>query len=598
VQSLPVWLRSLLSVPALLGAALRPSPEPSGATPLQGWPRFFFLASLYALMILRWGYEYGRNDQMQTLAYAQMLADPTLYPADFYLRGIHEHVPNERFVFSRLLAFGAGHLPLISFVGHLLFSLLLLHGLDRIARHFVGNHALRWGLLFALFVPLYGVNLGSNELWYNSFFVSNVVKTLGIAGLGWLLRGHYWRVFAAFSAAAFLQPVVGIHLYGLASAALLLQLLGRKKFRPGATRSGSPKVPPSGSPSAAPSASRSAKPIGSLPAAPSASSEARSSAAPDLTWKTWGGLNALWLLSAGVWIVFLRLHFEEESPPVPDRFFDILFIFRAPHHYWPPSWSASSWLVIGTLTLAAGLFFRRRSPLLAGWVVWSVVACGLYLLGAVGGRLTEFGALQAFKVTIWLEFLGLVALAGWLEPAANWILSPLVQRRFVQSLPVLTLVAAVAAFAYGDQLPMNVPRDTLPLHRRGSAVDISLQALALSPTEACFAHPISFTELKVYGQRSSYVDYKVLVHTRAAMHRWYERIQRLYGLSIEQELPASQRYSYADAYFRSLSPETCQDLAGQSITHLLTFSQVSLPFPELCRNRDWVIYVLPADGVP
>jgi hypothetical protein len=547
-----------MSVPALLSAALRLSPENSGEAALRGWSRFFFLASLYALMILRWGYEYGRNDQMQTLAYAQMLADPTLYPADFYLRGIHEHVPNERFVFSRLLAYGAEHLPLISLLGHLVFSLLLLHAMDGIARQFVRNHMLRWGLLFALFVPLYGVNLGGNELWYNSFFVSNVVKTLGMAGLGWLLRGRYGQVFAAFSAAAFLQPVVGIQLYGLASATLALQLLSRHWSTSGASRF----------------------------------------AAPGLTWKTWGGLNLLWLLSAGVWIVFLRLYFEEESPPVPDRFFEILFIFRAPHHYWPPSWAASSWLVIGMLTLAAGLFFRRRSPLLAAWVAWSVAACGLYWLGAVGLRLTEFGALQAFKVTIWLEFLGLVSLAGWLEPLANWVLSPATQRRFVQSLPALALVAALAAFAFGDRFPMNVPRDTLPPDRRGSAVDISLQARALSSREACFAHPIGFTELKVYGQRSSYVDYKVLVHTRAAMHRWYERIQLLYGLSIEQGLPASQRYSYADAYFRSLSPEACEGLATQGVTHLLTFSQVSLPFPELCRNRDWVIYLLPHAEFP
>lgn len=509
--------------------------------------RLFFLASLYALMLLRWGYEYGRNDQMQTLAYAQMLAEPSLYPTDFYLRGIHEHVPNERFVFSRLLALGAGHLPLVSLLGHLLFSLLLLHFMDRIAALFVRNDALRWGLLFVLFVPLYGVNLGGNELWYNSFFVSNVVKTLGMAGIWWLLQGRVWPVFAAFSAVALLQPVVGIQLYGLASGALFLMLVSHRT----AVFRGS-----------------------------------------GLSWTTWFGANGLWLFTAGVWILFLRLHFEEEAPPDPDRFFDILFVFRAPHHYWPPSWSVKSWVVEGGLAFCAWVFFRRQAPLLGYWIALSFLACGLYLLGAVGLRLTEAGALQGFKVTIWLEFFGLIALAAWMQPLADWAISPRWQQVFRRSLPALALFALVLAFCFGDQVPLNVPRDTRPLAALGSAVDICLQAEALTPIDACFAHPIGFTELKVYGKRSSYVDYKVLVHTRAAMHRWYDRIQRLYGLSLEQDLPASERYQWANDFYRNLSPEACQGLRNEGITHLLTFSAVQLPYPVICQNSDWKVYSL------
>jgi len=547
VQSLSSALRALANVPTLLWSVLRPSPVANEGRPLSGWLRFFFLASLYALMVLRWGYEYGRNDQMQTLAYAQMLADPSLYPVDFYLRGVHEHVPNERFVFSRLLALGAANLPLVSLVGHVFFSLLLLHYMDRIAGLFVRNDALRWGLLLALFVPLYGVNLGGNELWYNSFFVSNVVKTLGMAGIWWLLQGRVWPVFAAFAAVALMQPVVGIQLFGLASGALFLTLVGQRKSAP-------------------------------LAAATS--------------WAAWFGSNALWLLTAGVWIIFLRIHFEEESPPNPDRFFDILFVFRAPHHYWPPSWSLKSWVVEGTLAVAAWVFFRRRAPILGQWIALSFLACGLYLLGTVGLRFTEAGALQGFKVTIWLEFFGLVALAAWLEPFADWAINPRWQQRFRRSLSLLTLFALVLAFGFGGRIPLDVPRDTRALAERGSAVDICIQASTLTPVNACFAHPIGFTELKVYGKRSSYVDYKVLVHTRAAMHRWYARIQLLYGLSLEQDLPASQRYHWANNYFRNLSPVACQDLAAAGITHLLTFGNVQLPFPVVCRNSHWVIYLL------
>ena len=423
--------------------------------------------------------------------------------------------------------------------------------MDKIAGLFIRKEYLRWAVILLLFIPLYGVSLGGNELWYNSFFVSNVVKAMGMAAIWWMLNGHLWRVFCTVSAITFLQPVVGMQLYGLVSGSMLLaQITFFKKSTTSAL----------------------------LPAPPG--------------WYRWLAGNALWLGSAGVWILFLQLHFDGEAAPTPDRFFDILFVFRAPHHYWPPSWSTGSWIVESSL-IAIGLwYFYQNQRWLFYFFCLGLLACVGYWLGVVEWRITEVGALQGFKVTIWLEFLGVVALVASIQSLFNYFISPGLQRWGRPVLFSLGLGSFVVIGCCASHLPIQVPRDFGGQFRVDPAIDICLQAKAHTDTNAVFIHPIGFTELKVYGERSSYVDYKVLVHTRAAMHRWYNRIHQLYGVSLDQNLPATDRYDFANEYFRLLSLDTLSLLSQKGVTHVLTFAEVSLPLEEIARNDEWVIYAL------
>lgn len=526
--------------------------------------RTALLLSIYFIMVLRWGYEFGRNDQMQTLAYAHLLAYPDSYPHDFYLQGVHAHVPNERFAFSWLLSLAPDHLFLVSLIGHVLFSLLLLHYMERIASLFIRRAWLRWLALLVLFIPLYGVNLGGNELWYNSFFVSNVVKTVGMAALWWLLNGHFQRAMLVACVLPLLQPVVGIQLYGLISATTFSLLVCQSNF----LRS---------------------KGVANI-------SGFSSRAVQTIHWRDWIGWNALWWISGGLWILFLHFYFEEVPVPEPDRFFDILFRFRAPHHYWPPSWSLRSWLVEGGILLFGLLYFARTNRMLFHWFAWSLLACVLYLVGMVWLQWTEIGALQGFKVSIWLEFLGVVALFGAAEPILVYLVPEALQRHSQAILLSLGLIAGgILGFA-APRIPWQVPFDFNPECRNDPAVNISREAKHISGPDALFLHPIGFTELKVYGERSSYVDYKVLVHTRAAMHEWYRRIGVLYKCGLEDGSPASERYTKADEAFANLTPDELDLLAAEGATHLLTYRSVSLPYPVLAENAEWVIYDLKQEG--
>jgi hypothetical protein len=91
----------------------------------------------YILILFRHGYVFGSGDQSEMLPYAKYLADNTLYLKDFYIQSIAPFVPNERFVFSKLLSFDISHLAEWSFGLHALATVALLLGLRNLAEKWV-----------------------------------------------------------------------------------------------------------------------------------------------------------------------------------------------------------------------------------------------------------------------------------------------------------------------------------------------------------------------------------------------------------------------------------------------------------------------------
>ena len=78
-----------------------------------------------------------------------------------------------------------------------------------------------------------------------------------------------------------------------------------------------------------------------------------------------------------------------------------------------------------------------------------------------------------------------------------------------------------------------------------------------------FIHPCGFTELKFFGERSSYVDYKALTHSKAFLTEWARRLQYVYHL-ITPALPAGYATSsYADEQLGKLSTEELKQMYAE-----------------------------------
>jgi len=499
------------------------------------------LLACYLCVVARWGYEYGRNDAMQTQAYAKFLNSPDLYPLDNYLQGIHAKVPNERFAFSYLLSLSGDYLELICVLMHLLVTLLQFLLWYKIGRMFIKTDYLVWLAILVIFVPLYGINLGGNELYYNSFFVSSLVKLMGLFGIFQLLKERYIFALFIFGLATLLQPVIGTQLFVTCAGVLFLgRIFGIIK----------------------------------------------------MDWWRWFVGVLGFVLTGGLWVIFLKFFFEDKGISNAE-FFTILFEFRSPHHYLPIEYGRLNYLIIILLLIFGTSFYLIRNKKIGLFFLISWLGMLVYFILVEGFSEVNAASLQWFKMTIWMKAFSVLAVFAMLEKTL-----PFLQEKILCQLafPVLASVGAGVLYVLifsRSLLFWDVPLDYGNQYFDDPEVHISYLAKQKTSQGALFLHPINFTTLKVYGERSSMVDYKVLVHRKQAMADWYKRIGDVYGVDVDSRKVGLELFDLADTNYRNLSESDIKNLQKKyGITHFLTFKYHYLGFPQVISNEMYRVYFI------
>ncbi len=502
---------------------------------------FLALTAIYLCMIARWGYEYGRNDQLQIISYAMQMNDNSLFEQDHFVQDISSKVPNERYVFAKFMSFFGDYMPEASLFLHYLFTLLLLLMLFRIGQLFMESDYLIWLALLTLFIPLYGFNLGGNELYYNTFFVSTPAKAIALFGMLLFLQNRYALAYLIFGLAAILQPIVGLQLFLLCTAILCIGKLMKRH---------------------------------------------------DYAWGKMLKWAASFLLTGGLWILFMKFFFEEKGGD-DATFYTIFFEFRAPHHYLPNVFPLKSYLLLIPLLSVGFYFYKKNNYKLTLFFLLSLAGMLFYTIGVLGLNNVTIATLQGFKTTIWLKAFSVLAVFALAEQALDW----LKEERWIK-LAYPTLLSAglgvLVLLTFGRQyITWPVPFDFGQQYLEDPAVLISKTAKVSTPKDALFLHPIDFTELKVYGERSAYVDYKALAHRKKAMEEWYERMYKAYKVNRQTQLDGQAVHPTARTNFAKLGEADLRKLhKEEGITHLITYKEHKLDFRILAKNEVYVIYEL------
>jgi len=476
---------------------------------------------------------------MQTQAYAKFLNSPDLYPLDNYLQGIHAKVPNERFAFSYLLSLSGDYLEWMCALLHVLITLLHFLLLYKIGRLFIKTDYLVWLALLVIFVPLYGVNLGGNELYYNSFFVSNLVQLTGLFGIFQLLKERYILALFTFGLATLLQPVIGTQLFVTCASVLFLgKILGAVKIE---------------------------------------------------WWRWFVGVFAF-VLTGGLWVIFLKFFFEDKGI-TNAQFFEILFEFRSPHHYLPMEYGWANYLIIIPLLIFGTVFYLIKEKKIGLFFLISWLGMLVYFILVEGFSEVNAASLQWFKMTIWMEAFSAFAVFAMLEKKLGFL-----QEKTLQQIafPVLASVGAGVLYVLifsRSFIFWNVPFDFGNQDQTEAAANISYLISKKTAKDALFLHPINFTTLKVYGERSSMVDYKVLVHRKVAMADWYKRIGDVYGVDVDSRKVGLKLFDLADENYRNLTEINIKNLQEKyGITHFITFKNHQLNFPQIIKNEEFIVY--------
>ncbi len=501
-----------------------------------------WLFLIAAVILFRWGYEYGRNDHMQTAAYAMYLNDNSLFGGDWYIQHIHSRIPNERFVFSWIYSLTGSYQEVLSFPLHVILLLVHLYLWYRIGAMFIRNHVYLWVWLLTLFILLYGLNTGGNELYYRSFFVSNLAKTAGLAGIWLMLRKRYHAAFLIFGGVTMLQPVVGIQLAVVSALAVM--------------------------------------PWWKMPEY-------------TLNLKKWLTACSLYAVTGGAWVLGLRFYFAE-TPVDTALFYKVLFQFRVPHHCMPFSFSVKGYLLLIFLITVSMLVYTGRNNYLYRFMAIGT-AILLFTIPAVEWmNQVDITSLQWFKLTIWMQAIGLLAVFIKFEEKFHRFVPKLLRQWIKAGIIGAGLFSVIGLVNPQKLSPFRVTYDYIPAMQKDASVRMAQTIKAVTPPNAVLLHPIRFTELRVYGQRSSAADYKILVHRKATMIEWFERMQKVYGADLEQSTYGLGFYPEADDFYFSLSTNNVLSLAAEyGVSHFLTEKHHNLELPVWAMNEKYVLYGIP-----
>ena len=492
----------------------------------------------YVLILFRHGYVFGSGDQSEMLPYAKYLADNTLYSKDFYIQSIAAFVPNERFVFSKGLSFFINHLQAVTFGVHFLATIGLLLGLRKLAEKWLITEGLRWIAVLAPILILYNINLGGNELYYNSLTPSYLAQVIGIWAFVLIFSGYVDFSYALIFLATFIHPLIGVQLWLLVAATHFISKFQDKAYE---------------------------------------------------TWRTIILINIGYLLTAGFYIYKIKSSYDNGL--IDNGLFLNIIEFRAPHHYFPNYFPLKNWLIL--LPLFA-LYFAVAKPLLRVIIGVLLTGCIVYTFGVLVLKSPTILSTQWFSTTIWLKTFAIMTVFGLAE---GFILeTKWGQKIFDNSLifNILVMVSLISIFFMTPQYQAfkNKNYDFFPTNlSQNPEVDIALKAKALTPKNALFMIPSTLSAFRYWSERSSFIDYKATNHRQAAFAEWYSRIQQVYHINLDSRRNNADLPYLANLNFQNLPKGEFSLWAAHSgVTHIITYKNHVLNFPKIGENKVFVIY--------
>lgn len=503
-----------------------------------GWLTLIFLALLAV-----WGYNFGHNNSIQLIPYAQYLNDNTLFPNDFFVQNAVKNFPNERSFFIYLVQPFGSAMEWVVFIEYCIFMLLLLFALFRIAQFFLKNDLYAYASILLLFFPLLFHTLGLNELHSSEFSATLASDTFSAwAILSWL-QGKTIRTYIFLIISTLFHPLAGLQVFLLISGTLFITSIQQGNFKQ--------------------------------------------------YLKNIFPLVLLYIFTAGLFIISLNGRLNDVPFDSAD-FFRTFFVFRNAHHYIPSQFVLKDIIILTPLYLFTPILFYRVNKNIFILSILIIIGCIIYTIGVEVLKSPLVAEAQWFKSTMWLEFFGVIAALLFIRriiPQLNE------EKRIKQFFLIIILICAawISIVFPGVQVLKKDTAYEFPFYTKMTPeIDISKQAQRLTPKNALFIEPCSLDELKYYGQRSSYVDYKALTHSKSFLKEWAVRFEDVYGINALTSLEISfEAMNKADENLLKITPERLRELKKEKgITHIILPNEAVLPFKVVTRNTEYTIYEL------
>ncbi len=501
-----------------------------------------WLIFIYLLLIFRHGYEYGRSDQIEILPYALKMAGIQNYTGDFFTDAISQVVPNERFVMAAFLSVFVNGQEIAVFLLHIVITLCLIAGMLRIAEHFLKDFYLAIIAFLLTQIVFFYWNLGGNELYGNDVQGGTFADVLAVWAIVFFIEKKYIHSFSlltigiGFQAIAALQ--VGLLMASVLTFEQMLNLL-KRQF--------------------------------------SFDKQTKSVLISLLIFGIFGLGYIFWIKKAS--------DGTSISANEAQAIFDITFRFRNPHHFMPSAFSLKGWLLMPICAGASLYFFRKNKEMMVIFAMAGSIIL-LYTIGVEVWESRTIASFQAYKMTIWLKFLGMIAILGILQNKISTQLFKINGEKSLLMAGIILLLGII--FFFPSLIPYPILFDFKKYTERGEEVVLCQTIQAKTPLNAVFITPFSFTEVPIYAKRAAYISYKANMRHAPHIFEWANRLQTLYGLDY-----AHKKWNIVDApaYYENLSQAQLIALHKQGVTHAI-FETEKPYLQEVARTEHYFVYAL------
>lgn len=495
-----------------------------------------FAVLAWSLLILRFGYRFGTGDQVELLPYTIYLHNPSLYIHDFFIQGLNASVPNERTVMAHILLPFQKYLEVICLLLQFGSTVFLILGLEKLAIRFIHNRYWSWLAILLALIVLNDFTLGNVDLYSECFQASGMAVALVIWAIHWFLNKKYLQSSILFSVATFIQLLEGLDVMMVMSLLLLWSVWKG-----------------------------------------------------ETTLKTWVGFVTIYAFTAGIYLVAILIQKSASADISNHELFSILFQFRHPHHFIFSSFPLKKTLVFSALGITSVWYFSSRSTTIFRFLIISLTGLVIYIIAVDVFHLVFIGNFQFYKLTQWIKFLGVVAVAALLSG-----LFRLAALQFEKScITIATICVWIFIIVFHRTLPYQVPFQLFDMKKEDELISICQEVQCQTPIDAVFIQPFENTELKFYGQRSSYVEFKANVRNRRFVGEWYHRLKQVYQIDTQTEVKGFELQTLANNHFYHLTADELIKLKAAGVTHVLTRKEFPMASGAIIiSNNSYAVYQL------
>ena len=511
-------------------------------------PKIIFRLYLLFIFLLiatiaTWGYNFGRGDQAEIIPYAYYLSDLWKDSYPLFLSNIISYFPNERYAVAYLLSiFGEG-IPIATFILHLITTYFLIIGIYRIAKIYLKESS-AFCVVWLMMLPLWGVNFGGNELYYNNFQASTISKAIGIWGVFYFLRNQVSVAFYFFSVSTIFHLLAGMQIGFLFLGVFFIKALLERKF---------PKIYFS---------------------------------------------QILFVLVALSYALLMKFSLDASEKILTDeQYFQAMFQWKFNEHYSTLDFQKFGFLLYFTSIISIFNFFHNQKIIVL-FTILQLLGALVYWLGFYGFQSSTIVSLQWFKTTLWIKLFGVIACIGllntlyskiskpnWLSWTGilhiGWILLFWKFNRVFLFIGTLGMITSVLQSKMSDKAififlswisfcGMYHYAERVPLDFGFHDDKIEFcKKIAQIPNSMTVIVPINFTELESYTKKNTYVNFIATPKKNQFFAEYLNRIYEVYGLK-PKNFPIKKEIDVAKDYYHQKEWKEWQQFKSKGANYLVT----------------------------